>query len=192
VVVLYAVAGLLEAAGLVLAFLGFRRTWAEFGTGEPLTKVIARRSRQAVHSASTALRRAAKRLIGRPETPSPITAHVGLVTGSATLSGTGIVTSPLPPVNDDPERFVAALEKRLSEVHSTAVKALSASEKESAKRTTAVDDLRADLVQRIDSVESVSRSIAVGGLVEQVYGWSLIFFGFALATIGDILQVAGK
>jgi hypothetical protein len=42
VILLYSLAGIFEAAGLLLAGLGFYRTWSEFGTGESLRGVTLR------------------------------------------------------------------------------------------------------------------------------------------------------
>lgn len=44
------------------------------------------------------------------------------------------------------------------------------------------------LAARIHEVEGKSKSVAVGGLVEQVWGWLFILTGLVLGTIANIMS----
>ena len=53
-----------------------------------------------------------------------------------------------------------------------------------------VKELKSQLDDRALEIERLSKEVAVGGLVEQIYGWSFIFLGTALGTLGNIIQAA--
>jgi hypothetical protein len=59
-------------------------------------------------------------------------------------------------------------------------------------------EARADAVSALDrrteahiaEVAGKSHSHAVGGLIEQIWGWAFILVGMVLGTIGNIIQAA--
>ena len=61
---------------------------------------------------------------------------------------------------------------------------------EAQAREAMVKELKSQLDDRALEIERLSKEVAVGGLVEQIYGWSFIFLGTALGTLGNIIQAA--
>ncbi len=184
---LYVVALVSEVTGLVLAAHGFRRTWLEFRSPDdeflaPIVKPLANKARIGyVHL---------RRWIGRPVPPSTVflsSASVTVAAGSATLT---IVQGPFPSVEDDPKAFMEAFERRfrtLSDRVDAAEEALRSNldqaDARHAEAIRAISELR-------DEARGQVRTITVGGLREQVAGWSLIVAGVLLAGVGDIINGA--
>ncbi|MBM7783675.1 hypothetical protein [Tenggerimyces flavus] len=88
----------------------------------------------------------------------------------------------------DPYKFAAEVRNRLQRVHDIAQDVREAVVAERTARTESVSELDRRMTERIAEVAGKSESIAVGGLVEQIYGWLFIVLGVALGTIGNIVQ----
>jgi hypothetical protein len=190
VILLYSLAGIFEAAGLLLAGRGFYRTWSEFGTGESLRGVtlgpVARRASAGVawveHWVSRLLRR-------------PVSARVHAVAADATIHMTARVTArvdfgPLPSVLEDPEQFAAEVHRRIQSLHEKVQATQDSIGDESGAREQEAAELRSQLDARAGEIEQLSKTVAVGGLVDQIYGWLLIVAGVALGTLGNLIQAA--
>ena len=133
-------------------------------------------------------RDSARRLLGRP--PPKVTGTFAATVGAtSSLSARGRVRfGPLPSITEDPEGFAAAVDERLRRVHDQVQTVQEATADETTARTTEVSTLREDLEGRLTEVEGLSRSVAVGGLAEQVYGWFFVVVGVALGTLGNVIE----
>ncbi len=101
-----------------------------------------------------------------------------------------VTYGPLPSPVDDPRAFASEVERRINHVHKQVQDAHDQLVDETRAREEAHRQARAELEDRIARVEGMSRSIAVGGLREQVYGWTCIAVGFILQVAATFMQAA--
>lgn len=189
IVLAYCLAALFEAVGLTLAFIGFNRTWKVFVDTETLPTAVGRSSRSAVRSSAVAAGRWGRNLLHLKSRPKHVVATGATVSARATVSATGRVSfGPLPSIDDDPQGCADAVHDRFQRVHSTAQDAQDAIADERKARAETVAKLDDRLAARIHEVEGKSKSVAVGGLVEQVWGWLFILTGLVLGTIANIMS----
>ncbi len=176
VIFLFAAALAAQLAGLILAADGFRRAWREFRRpGDDLWAPIAAPIKSKARAAYVRMRS----LIGKP-VARPQAAHAPVAEGTA--SG-----SPASSMNDL-GAFMEQLNRRVAELNDRmrqAESSLQANAEVSAARHAEVTE--AIVHDREEAREQV-RSVAIGGLREQVIGWVLIFAGTVAAGVGDILN----
>lgn len=187
-IVLYALAGAFEMVGLALALHGFKRTWAEFVEGEPLSSAFARSSWSAVQRSTDAVNRWSRRVLrlkGRPKVVKLGIASEVHTTGRLTAR---VSFGPLPSIENDPAGFAEETHLRLQRLHATAQDVQESVADERLARVEAVSELDSRTATQITELAGKSESIAVGGLVEQIYGWFFIVAGVALGTIGNLVQ----
>ncbi|MGY4768965.1 hypothetical protein ACXC9Q_18795 [Kribbella sp. CWNU-51] len=190
VIVLYCLAGLFELVGLALAFHGFDRTWKEFVHDETLGSAFRRSSLLAVRRSAAAADRWGRQVLhikGRAK----VVQGVAMSSMRMTSRATGRVSfGPLPSIVDDPQGFAEEVHRRLQRAHATGQDAQEAIADEREARVESVSALDRRTQARITEVAGKSENIAVGGLVEQIWGWLFILAGVALGAIGDIVQAA--
>jgi len=168
VIILFAVALAAQLAGLILAADGFRRAWREFRRpGDDLWAPIAAPIKSKARAAYVRMRR----LIGKP-VARPEAAHAPVAVPSMNDLGAFM---------EELNRRVAELNDRMRQAESS----LQANAEVSAARHAEVTE--AIVHDREEAREQV-RSVAIGGLREQVIGWVLIFAGTLAAGIGDLLN----
>jgi hypothetical protein len=182
--VFFGVGAVLEVFGLSIGAIGFRKTWREFSAGGRLFEKDIARLKRVGHR----MQRVMRRVLRRPQSG---VLHSRTVTDSAGVTdrASGTVTyAPLPSLTSDPQAFAQEVQRRINAVHDAAQKAHKRVTDETEAREAADRQLRSDLSAQIVKVEGMSRSIAVGGLREQVVGWSCIAVGFILQAISTFLQ----
>lgn len=173
----------MEAGGLTIGAVGFSRTWREFSTGGRLFERDHQRFRRMWHAfARRVLRR-------RPARTIPIGAAIEL--NWSMQANLQVAFGPLPSLAESPLQFVWEVERRLNQVHDIVQDLQQKLLLEAGVRKSADEDLRKDLQTQIEMAEAMSRSIAVGGLREQVIGWSCIAGGFLLQVVAA-LMLAGS
>lgn len=178
----------LEAVGLGLAAVGFRRTWREFSTGGRLFEPELDWARRTWRS----LKQRARSVLRQPRQP-----HVHAVSAHDTMGMSDSVSvrlrlGPLPSVANEPVRFREEVERRIGDLRATIETLGEQLSKETRNREAADADLTDSLRAQIGHVENLSRSIAVSGLREQVYGWSCIALGLALQTVAAFISAVGS
>jgi hypothetical protein len=177
----------LEAVGLVFAVVGFVKTWRDFSTGGRLfEKDIAR-----LRAARQAAQRAAQRFGRRARRPQSAKIHAVTGTDSARAidhARARVTFGPLPSPTNDTQAFVSELERRLNVVRLDVQHARERIYDESEARKAADREVSSELRALVAEVEHMSRSVAVGGLREQVIGWSCIAVGFVMQTASNVMQ----
>jgi hypothetical protein len=187
VIVAYSLAGLFEVVGLALAFIGFNRTWKVFVDTETLPTAFRRSAVAAIQRAAAdadrwvrnVLRMKAKTKVEGIDVASEMN-----MTGQLRAR---LTFGPLPSIEADPQRFAAEVHRRLQQVLSMAQDAQDAIADEREARTDSLGKLDDRLLARINEVAGKAESVAVGGLVEQVWGWIFVLAGVALGTFANIL-----
>jgi len=171
VISLFATALAAELAGLILAADGFRRAWREFRRpGDDLWGSVAAPVRAKIRTAYVRLRN----LVGNP--------------AAGPTEPAGSADGAVAPSTNDVGAFMEQLNRRVAELNDRIERAerrLQANAEASAARHAEVTETI--IRDRAHAHEEV-RSVAIGGLREQVIGWVLIVVGTVLAGIGDILN----
>lgn len=189
-IVLYVVAGIAEVVGLLLALHGFRRTWAEFGsTDHGLRQAVIAPMAGLTQRLVDQLEARLRSLLGRPRN---VTIHASTVESISLVDrpSVRVTFGPLPSITDDPEMFAVEVHRRVQDIHEKAQGAQEAAQSEAVARDAVMKALQRKLDDTTREMESMSRTIAVGGLVGQIYGWMFIFIGTALGTLGNIIEAA--
>jgi hypothetical protein len=181
------VAGVCEAAGLGLAAHGFRRTWREFGTGEKFSVVVWQPIADRLRHGRDWTGRTIRKVFRRPPQPGTIQAEGASSRKRMMAWQVREGFGPMPPL-ERPDDFVEALQQRLQRVYDVAQQAQATATVEREDREKAVSQVRSEFNDRLGEVEQLSRTVAVGGLAEQVYGWSLVVVGVVLGTVANAFQ----
>lgn len=187
-IALYFVSGVAELLGLFLALHGLQRTWAEYVQSESLAAAFSRLTLSNVSRFGSAANRRIRRVLHLKGAPQVVGA-AGIV--SAEMVGTARATvemPPLPPIETDPQGFATEVHRRLQRLHSETQKAQESIADERTERQRTLSGLEERLTGRVSAVENQTRSIAVDGVVEQIFGWIFIVVGVVLGTIGNVLQ----
>jgi len=168
---------------LGVAAHGFHQTWSQFSSGDKFLAPVT----AAVRRQGAAVRRIADRLLRRHRS---VTVQVGLADDVGLTDSVRAVKAygPLPSIADDPDGFADLVGKRLAELLER-VQAVDhrLSDQVAAMQERGERDLR-DVRDRLAHIEAISRSVAVGGLREQVFGWALIVVGFTVQGIAQFAQ----
>ncbi len=188
VIAMYVLAGLFELVGLALALHGFKRTWTEFIEDEALSAAFARSSWSAIQRSAATANRWGRRVLHIKSKPKVVQVKAASSIGVASRATARVSFGPLPSIVDDPHEFAEEVHRRLQRVHATVQDAQEAIADERTARVESVSELDRRTSARITNVAGKSKTIAVDGLVEQIYGWSFIVVGVVLGAIGNIFQ----
>jgi len=116
----------------------------------------------------------------------------GTASGVASAFGSVRVAKtygPLPSITAEPDEFSKAVDARFAEL----LERLQSTEHrlidDLANVKGATDQVRNELETRIGKLEDTTKQIAVGGLRLQVAGWALVFVGFFIQGLAQMLQL---
>jgi hypothetical protein len=184
-VVVLVIAFVLEAVGLVCAAIGFSQTWHEHAGGQDFWAPVKERLSR------SGLNRWVGRLLHRSKS---VTVGLGLASEmNMTGSIRGKVTpGPLPDPASDLPAFADRVEHYIQQLYEMTQRTHDALADETEGRAAAEKDIRNRITAEIERVEGMSRQVAVGGLRLQVVGWTFLFAGLVLGTIGNIWQAANS
>ena len=180
----------IETIGLAFAVRGFQKTWADYGLDGGFLFNPARLAlRHAIGNTRTIARRVALRLWRRPR---DVRVVAGTASGVASAFGSVRVAKtygPLPSITAEPDEFSKAVDARFAEL----LERLQSTEHrlidDLANVKGATDQVRNELETRIGKLEDTTKQIAVGGLRLQVAGWALVFVGFFIQGLAQMLQL---
>jgi hypothetical protein len=168
-----------EVLGLAVGAVGFRRTWREFSTGD---RMFGKEIEWAKNKYK-AVKDYVHRRLGRKQVAAPpqVTASINLTLSMDGASGVGYVGLPSP--IDDPEAFASAVGERLRSLNDNVRTLREQLDSEVGAREAADHKVSSELRTKVAEVEGLSRQIAIGGLREQVVGWSCIVVGIILQSL---------
>jgi hypothetical protein len=184
-VILYVGALIAELAGLVLAAHGFRRTWLEFrNPDEEFFGSVTRPVKITTRKAYARVRK----FLGKPIPPR--TVHVtGVSSLSLVATASATVTwAPLPSLHQDSDAFIKALDSRLNQLNDRLQNAEKRIRDDAEAAAARHEETAQAIGEARDEARGQVRTVTVGGLREQVIGWSLIVAGVVTAGVGDIIQ----
>lgn len=178
--IVFGVGAALEVVGLSVGAVGFHKTWQEFSTGD----------RRFLQPEIERLRRVpawARRVLRRRR---DVVVHPAAIesTVSSGVSSLHVTMGGLPSIAEDPEFFASEVQRRLRELHEESQRRPRESPLNPLRARLPLASLHTQLAERFSHAEGLSRSIAVGGLRQQVFGWLLIAVGFTVQAVATFMQ----
>jgi len=179
-------AAVLELIGLVLAAVGFKRTWREHAHAKdfwlPLKRDVARAVRH--------IARAMRKVLRRPGQPVNVDVHPATIRSEARIFTPTITSAwpPLPNPADDGPAFATEVHERLNQLHSLIQGDQRALAKEQNTREDEDAKLRTELTELGTVVDAKTANVAVGGLRLQVLGWSFLLVGIVVGAIVNVVD----
>ena len=180
------IAGLvLEVAGLGLAADGYRRTWRDFRNPDdeflaPVANALKAASRRAYAGI--------RRLIRRPIPPRTVALTAASMAMATSTARATVMWGSFPSIKDDPVGFAETVELRLRTLHRELEEARDRLHDDAEAGKSRHTELMRLVEQAKTDAQGDVRTIAVGGLREQVAGWTLIVLGVIAAGVANIIQ----
>lgn len=173
----------LQIVGVVIAAVGLRMTWRDYGAGRSFWAPVIGQIRRGWAWAKERALRLWARLGGRRSA----TVHAGTATGTVgiiTVSATGRVGwAPPPDIEADPAGFAREMIRRADLLHETNQSLHERLVAEQKAHAGAVDALRAEISSTASASERMTRDVAVGGIQLEAFGVFLVAAGIVMQGI---------
>lgn len=178
------VALVLELTGLVLAAVGFKRTWTEHAPDQDFWAPEKRRLRNAARRGQETVRR----LLRRPGRPVNLEVQSAIHLTSSMTARVTTAWKSLPDPAENLQTFAATVHERLNRLHAMIQDDQEALNDERRARTDGEAKLRAELTELAALVDAKTANVAVGGLRLQALGWSFLLLGIVLGAIVNVID----